>query len=45
MLGIHLEITEVEIEKEFKPVIGHVNVKFDLYAVKITGLTEEMVLG
>ena len=32
ILGIHLEITKVETEKEFKPAIGHVNVKFDLYA-------------
>jgi predicted transposase/invertase (TIGR01784 family) len=32
ILGINLEITEVETEKQFKPVIGHVNVKFDLYA-------------
>lgn len=32
ILGINLEITKVETEKEFKPVIGHVNVKFDLYA-------------
>ncbi len=32
ILGIHLEIDKVETEKEFKPVIGHVNVKFDCYA-------------
>lgn len=32
ILGINLEITTVETEKEFKPAIGHVNVKFDLYA-------------
>jgi predicted transposase/invertase (TIGR01784 family) len=32
ILGINLEITKVETEKEFKPAIGHVNVKFDLYA-------------
>lgn len=32
ILGIDLEITKVETEKEFKPAIGHVNVKFDLYA-------------
>jgi predicted transposase/invertase (TIGR01784 family) len=32
ILGINLEITNVETEKEFKPAIGHVNVKFDLYA-------------
>jgi len=32
ILGITLEITKVETEKEFKPTIGHVNVKFDLYA-------------
>jgi predicted transposase/invertase (TIGR01784 family) len=32
ILGVNLEITKVETEKEFKPAIGHVNVKFDLYA-------------
>jgi predicted transposase/invertase (TIGR01784 family) len=32
ILGIHLEITTVETEKEFKPAIGNVAVKFDLYA-------------
>jgi predicted transposase/invertase (TIGR01784 family) len=32
ILGINIEITKVETEKEFKPAIGHVNVKFDLYA-------------
>ncbi|HAS52182.1 MAG TPA: hypothetical protein DCS21_10745 [Gammaproteobacteria bacterium] len=33
ILGIHLEIDQVETEKEFKPAIGSVAVKFDLYAV------------
>jgi len=32
ILGIQLEIDKVETEKEFKPTIGHVKVKFDLYA-------------
>jgi predicted transposase/invertase (TIGR01784 family) len=32
ILGINLEIDKVETEKEFKPTIGHVKVKFDLYA-------------
>jgi len=32
ILGINLEISKVETEKEFKPTIGHVQVKFDLYA-------------
>jgi predicted transposase/invertase (TIGR01784 family) len=32
ILGIELEISHVETEKEFKPTIGHVNIKFDLYA-------------
>lgn len=32
ILGVHLEIDSVETEKEFKPAIGHVAVKFDLYA-------------
>jgi predicted transposase/invertase (TIGR01784 family) len=32
ILGINLEIDKVETEKEFKPAIGHVKVKFDLYA-------------
>ena len=32
ILGINLEIDKVETEKQFNPVIGHVNVKFDLYA-------------
>jgi len=32
ILGINLEITTIETEKEFKPAIGHVQVKFDLYA-------------
>jgi len=31
ILGIHLEITTVETEKEFKPAIGNVAVKFDLF--------------
>jgi len=35
ILGINLEITTVETEKEFKPAIGHVSVKFDLYAEDI----------
>ena len=32
ILGIKLEITKVETEKEFKPPIGNIAVKFDLYA-------------
>ncbi|TAN48820.1 MAG: Rpn family recombination-promoting nuclease/putative transposase [Methylococcaceae bacterium] len=32
ILGINLEIDKVETEKEFKPTIGHVKIKFDLYA-------------
>ncbi|MDD5228397.1 MAG: PD-(D/E)XK nuclease family transposase [Methylococcales bacterium] len=32
ILGIHLNIDKVETEKEFKPAIGKVAVKFDLYA-------------
>ena len=32
ILGIHLEIDKVETEKQFKPAIGHINVKFDCYA-------------
>ncbi len=32
VLGINLEIDKVETEKEFKPTIGNVAVKFDLYA-------------
>jgi predicted transposase/invertase (TIGR01784 family) len=35
ILGIHIEIDKVETEKEFKPAIGHVNVKFDCYAEDI----------
>lgn len=32
ILGIKLEIDKVETQKEFKPTIGHVKIKFDLYA-------------
>ena len=32
ILGIHLKIDKVETEKEYKPAIGQVAVKFDLYA-------------
>ena len=32
ILGINLEIDKVETEKQFNPVIGHVNVTFDCYA-------------
>ncbi len=32
ILGINLNIDKVETEKEFKPTIGNVAVKFDLYA-------------
>ncbi|TAN49526.1 MAG: Rpn family recombination-promoting nuclease/putative transposase [Methylococcaceae bacterium] len=35
ILGIHLNIDKVEMEKEFKPTIGHVRIKFDLYAEDI----------
>ncbi len=35
ILGISLEIDKVETEKEFKPPIGNVAVKFDLYAEDI----------
>jgi predicted transposase/invertase (TIGR01784 family) len=35
ILGINLEITTVETEKEFKPPIGNIAVKFDLYAEDI----------
>ena len=32
ILGINLEIDHVETEKSFKPSLGHVEVKYDLYA-------------
>ena len=32
ILGIKIEIDKVETEKEFKPAIGHINMKLDCYA-------------
>ncbi|MEI7796396.1 MAG: hypothetical protein WCI06_07140 [Methylococcaceae bacterium] len=37
ILGIELNIDKVETEKEFKPTIGKVAVKFDLYAQDLEG--------